>query len=516
VISEDRLKEIVRELLAEHLEAQADWRSRIPSMVIIYPLDQNYLRSGFVGQKWMLKLCCMAPGEEHPLEGGDGVAEGETHPELGWYRLNDLGEWTGQIIKWAKSHERILKLVSKGLGAALGWVHQDAVTSFLRETAESVSGLNIPDSPVPPGGGEYLPVSSELIRLAGLRESDYRVLEGQGLIFIQKVLEKQMCGNLHLFIRKGRMLWLCNRHLDKMKAEREAVETARSEDLLSKYLQRVESQVRKIYILGDSEPQDLKEIFVELTTINERERPSSQTQAEYLGLLDSELRRLRNPLLDRGSGENQTFKLKGRRVQPEDILQSNVRPLIVGAPGSGKSTLLRYLAYKTLEENEQLPVFLELKTIEKRDFDAAEGKLTDLIFEVALAKSVCETDSDRALMRKEFYQRLKAGSVSIFLDGLDEVSGKEFFGALRQSVKDFLQNSEYRQNNLCISTRPYALLDRFSHDEVQEMEIAPFNQKQIKQFINNYYPGDQQADRFLTELQLHPVKGCGAIPFTFD
>jgi hypothetical protein len=80
VISEDRLKEIVRELLDENLEARADWRSRIPSMVIIYPLDQNYLRSGFVGQRWMLKLCCMAPGEEHTLEGSEGITEGETHP----------------------------------------------------------------------------------------------------------------------------------------------------------------------------------------------------------------------------------------------------------------------------------------------------------------------------------------------------------------------------------------------------------------------------------------------------
>jgi len=41
-------------------------------MLLIYPLDQSYMRPGFGGQKWMLKLCCMAPGEEHTLEGGEG------------------------------------------------------------------------------------------------------------------------------------------------------------------------------------------------------------------------------------------------------------------------------------------------------------------------------------------------------------------------------------------------------------------------------------------------------------
>src|SRR5215212_6568507 len=111
MISEERLKEIVRELLAEHLEAQADWRSKTPSMVLIYPLDQSYLKSGFVGQKWMLKLCCMAPGEEHTLHSED-AKEGETHPELGWYRLEDLGQWTGPILKWVKSHEKLLTVVS--------------------------------------------------------------------------------------------------------------------------------------------------------------------------------------------------------------------------------------------------------------------------------------------------------------------------------------------------------------------------------------------------------------------
>jgi len=62
-------------------------------------------------------------------------------------------------------------------------------------------------------GGEYLPISSDLVRLAGLSENEYRVLEGQGLVFLQKVFEQhQPCLNLQLAIHKGRMLWLCQEH----------------------------------------------------------------------------------------------------------------------------------------------------------------------------------------------------------------------------------------------------------------------------------------------------------------
>lgn len=227
MISEDRFKQVVRGLLEEHLEAQSDLRSRVPSMVLIYPLDQSYLRTGFASQKWMLKLCCMAPGEEHTLEGGEDITEGETHPELGWYRLEDLGEWTGRVIKWAKSHEKILKVLSPRLAAAAEWVHQDSVNNYLQERAEKIQNLDVPESQLPPAGRDYLPISSDLIRMAGLEESDYRLLEGQGLIFLQNVFEKyQPCGNLHLFIQKGSKLWLCNQHFARLKAAREHSEVA--------------------------------------------------------------------------------------------------------------------------------------------------------------------------------------------------------------------------------------------------------------------------------------------------
>jgi len=221
--SEDRLKDILKNTLDEYMETASDLRSRIPSMVLIYPLDQHYQRSGFIGQKWMLKLCCMAPGEEHTLEGGGEAKEGETNPALGWYRLDDLGEYTGPIIRWMKGKEKILKTISLRLGNFLEWVHKDEVTSFIRESGNKVKDISLPDGSLPKGGGKDLPVSSEMITLAGLDEHDYRKLEGQGLIFLQQVFKRnQPCGNLHLLVHESRMLWLCQSHRDKLRSGRVA------------------------------------------------------------------------------------------------------------------------------------------------------------------------------------------------------------------------------------------------------------------------------------------------------
>src|SRR5262245_50317369 len=89
---------LLRQELRRHLEDLRDLRSEIPSLALIYPRDQHYLMSGFVGQKWVLRLCCMYPRGEHPLETPENHKEGETDPALGIYYLEDLGELTGPII----------------------------------------------------------------------------------------------------------------------------------------------------------------------------------------------------------------------------------------------------------------------------------------------------------------------------------------------------------------------------------------------------------------------------------
>lgn len=501
--SEIQFKEILN-ALDKLREEQADWRSKIPSLVLIYPLDQNYLKSDFVGQKWMLKLCCMAPGDEHTLQGRDDTNENETNPALGWYRLDDLGVLTGPVIKWVNSKKGIIKAISPRLGAILEWIHKDGVTEFLKKQGEAVGGLNVPESSLPQGGDEYLPVASEWIGLAGLDESDYRTLEGQGPLFLKSVFEKtQYCGNLFPYSHQNRILWLCKEHYDKMKPVKAADHTLLSFELLNTYRQHLEKQISKVRVLGESTEHNLTKVFVELTVIEEREWPSSQTQAEYWGMMDSELYTRRNPFAhdDDQYPDNHTDEVKiERSVKPDELLRVNNRIVIVGAPGSGKSTLLRYLAYKTLQQAERLPVFLEFKRITEPVFDKVEGRLEELVFEKAIVEPLRLNREDRENMRQMFLNKLKAGQVSIFLDGLDEVSGTEFFPKLRFAVTDFI-HSAYRHNTFIISTRPYALRDRFSRDDIQEMEIAPFNQSQIEQFIDHYYGGDSQVKKFTAELR---------------
>ena len=73
--------------------------------------------------------------------------------------------------------------------------------------------------------------------------------------------------------------------------------------------------------------------------------------------------------------------------------------------------------------------------------------------------------------------------------------------SLRNLFNKFIE-SEYIHNNLVIvTTRPYALQGRFDSYQVQEMEIAPFDIEQIKQFIKHYYGDDNpNSKKFLDAL----------------
>ncbi|MDQ3011711.1 MAG: NACHT domain-containing protein, partial [Acidobacteriota bacterium] len=473
-----------------HLGDHRDLRSQVPSLVLIYPLDQHHLKSGFLSQEWMLKLCCMHPGEEHTLETQDDDKGTETNPALGVYRLKDLGEHAGPVIKWMSGKAKILKIVSPRLGSFLEWVHKDEVTSFLKSTGEKAKDISLPESALPKGGGKFLPISSEMITLAGLNEGDYRELEGQGLIFLQQVFQKhQLCGNLHLFVHESRMLWLCKEHKAWMEAERDANAAAgrKSEELWQNYRDRLSENVRKVWLLGEEKSHELKEVFVELSISEEYQRPSARK--EYLGFMDAALRERRSLFRSESFGEQEKEK---RMVRPDELLRDGTRAVITGAPGCGKSTLLRWLGGKALTNAHRLPVFLELKSINQKLFDDCRGSLAELLFEQAIAPLLhFEHPSERERLKAEFTAKLAKLQVAVFLDGLDEVRNAEFFRPLCDGINHFI-GSEYGRNLLIISTRPYALDVRFQ--DAKEMEIAPLNQRQTADFLRHYYGNDPQLD----------------------
>ena len=202
--------------------------------------------------------------------------------------------------------------------------------------------------------------------------------------------------------------------------------------------------------------------------------------------------------------EEKDNEKKIRKIKPEDLLESNKKTtVIVGAPGCGKSTLMRYLVHRTLQQKqkEYLPIYLELKKIQRKELNDKD-RFEDIILSEAI---ISQSGIYDKVKQENLLQVLRAkiidGKIAFFLDGLDEMKETDDSQnvSLRHLFNTFVESERIRNTLVIVTTRPYALQGRF--DDVKEMEIAPFDIKQIKQFIMHYYGNDNpEAKKFLDDL----------------
>ncbi|RYZ81209.1 MAG: NACHT domain-containing protein, partial [Proteobacteria bacterium] len=151
------------------------------------------------------------------------------------------------------------------------------------------------------------------------------------------------------------------------------------------------------------------------------------------------------------------------------ILTNNPRAIISGTVGQGKSTLMRHLAIEAARQGIGLPVFIELRNIDK---DTTLAKLLNTQLTYLGLKEQANEDFSDLLFKRNL--------PILFLDAYDEVK-REFAMRTRDEVQEL--RSRYADLRMIISSRPSALsnhLDRlisFSYAEIaslQQEDFEPF------------------------------------------
>jgi len=277
--------------------------------------------------------------------------------------------------------------------------------------------------------------------------------------------------------------------------------------LLDAYHKYLLSKVGKVRILGEAEERELKEVFVELTVVDQR---APQQRAEFLSMWDAALRRRFNPFAAQDGeaapepSERRVNETK-RRVKPEELLRLRKKAIVTGAPGCGKTTLFKYLALLAAEKEKRLAVWLELKAVDKSLFAEAEkaaARNGNLLLQelclrhlkIQLSLSGAELD----LLRRHWQKRFRANEVAVLLDGFDELQDEVIERSLNKCIREFA--SALHDNTLLISTRPYAR-HKLGSEGLRELEIEPLNRRQVEAFLNCYYPNDAGTKNLLKSLR---------------
>jgi energy-coupling factor transporter ATP-binding protein EcfA2 len=166
-----------------------------------------------------------------------------------------------------------------------------------------------------------------------------------------------------------------------------------------------------------------------------------------------------------------------------------LRIAIIGVPGSGKTTLLQHIAiilavskakqFGVKFLNSQVPLLLALR------------QHTQAILENKLLADIAQTHfsgkyryPDLSPPEGWFAQQLQAGSCLVLLDGLDEVAE----ASQRRQVSDWidLQIVNYPRCHFIITSRPQGYREA-PLNRVDVLEVQPFNQSQVRQFISAWY-----------------------------
>ena len=151
--------------------------------------------------------------------------------------------------------------------------------------------------------------------------------------------------------------------------------------------------------------------------------------------------------------------------------------MVLGGPGVGKSTFLRKVGLEALKrkngnfQHKCTPVFLELKRLTENSIDI-EALITHEF-------KVCGYPYPQQMTKTT----LKSDKLLVLLDGLDEVP-RENMNKIIDKIGDFV--NQYSRNRFIASCRKAVNIRGFT--QFTNVEIADFDDSQIKRYINNWFP----------------------------
>ncbi len=182
---------------------------------------------------------------------------------------------------------------------------------------------------------------------------------------------------------------------------------------------------------------------------------------------------------------------EGMPVPITRLLPKYQRLIVLGEPGSGKTTLLKWLGLnwrnhfalfkKELPSGRQLPVFVRLKTYGDEHQKALnEGK--SLSFHEFLGGYI--EDQGFKDIQKRLDELLEKGLILLLLDGIDELSLALQTKSVLPAIEGFVYT--FPKNRVMITSRIVGFEPLNLGEDMGICTLVPFNQEQIKDFLNRY------------------------------
>lgn len=239
-------------------------------------------------------------------------------------------------------------------------------------------------------------------------------------------------------------------------------------------------------------------------------RNLAMTQANHLELEDVYIElKAATRTAKRPADNPVTRELREHRATIWDhlrVLESGVGYAIIGAPGSGKTTLLKHLMLKYAWNQQwrsrvrsRIPFFVELRKLPKW-----LGKDNPTLADV-IARMLKAEDDLKSLLRgmpaNWLLNILKRGRCVLLCDGLDEIPNVKTRKSVSEWLDKQINHSDWRDNLFIVTARP-AGYEAAPLEQVQGLEVQPFDWEDTRSFIRRWY----QANRVISMRSSTPTR----------
>ncbi len=164
-------------------------------------------------------------------------------------------------------------------------------------------------------------------------------------------------------------------------------------------------------------------------------------------------------------------------------IQSEENIVIQGIVGQGKSIFLRYLSYQEINIGSRLPIFFELRKIEKNETLALH-----------ISKILDSYGFDTSPSITDFL--LSSGKIVLILDGFDEITHEKVKSIITELE---LLSEKYQNLKIVVSSRPDSGIEKSPYFRV--FNLAPLTEAELPQVLKKITDNKDQIESITNAIK---------------